>query len=51
MATDRSTMRVSIDVMSHVVLCHVMANIDEKITEEETGEMIREADIDGDGQM
>ena len=35
------------------VLCfrHVMTNLGEKLTDEEVDEMIREADIDGDGQV
>ena len=32
-------------------LRHVMTNLGEKLTEEELDEMIREADIDGDGQV
>ncbi|KAG6512462.1 calmodulin-like [Zingiber officinale] len=32
-------------------LRHVMANLGEKLTDEEVDEMIREADIDGDGQV
>ena len=32
-------------------LCHVMTNLGEKLTDEEVDEMIREADIDGDGQV
>ncbi len=32
-------------------LRHVMTNLGEKLTEEEVDEMIREADIDGDGQV
>ena len=28
-----------------------MTNLGEKLTEDEVGEMIREADIDGDGQV
>ena len=32
-------------------LRHVMTNLGEKLTDEEVDEMIREADIDGDGQV
>ena len=32
-------------------LRQVMANLGEKLTDEEVDEMIREADIDGDGQV
>merc|ERR1712199_97200 len=32
-------------------LRHVMTNLGEKLTEDEVDEMIREADIDGDGQV
>ncbi|XP_031243434.1 calmodulin-like [Mastomys coucha] len=32
-------------------LHHVMANLGEKLTDEEVDEMVREADIDGDGQV
>lgn len=32
-------------------LRHVMANLGEKLTDEEVDEMIREADEDGDGQV
>nr|WGM49164.1 NEMOb [synthetic construct] len=32
-------------------LRHVMTNLGEKLTDEEVGELIREADIDGDGQV
>ncbi|XP_012617817.1 calmodulin-like [Microcebus murinus] len=32
-------------------LHHVMTNLGEKLTDEEADEMIREADIDGDGQV
>ena len=34
-----------------VHLRHVMTNLGEKLTEEEVDEMIREADMDGDGQV
>ena len=30
---------------------HVMTNLGEKLTDEEVDEMIREADMDGDGQV
>lgn len=32
-------------------LRHVMTSLGEKLTDEEVDEMIREADIDGDGQV
>ena len=32
-------------------LRHVMTNLGEKLTDDEVDEMIREADIDGDGQI
>ncbi|KAM0946460.1 putative EF-hand domain-containing protein [Dioscorea sansibarensis] len=32
-------------------LCHVMTNLGEKLTDEEVDEMIRDADVDGDGQI
>merc|ERR1711988_1445790 len=32
-------------------LHHVMTNLGEKLTDEEVDEMIREADVDGDGQV
>lgn len=37
--------------ISAVELRHVMANLGEKLTDEEVAEMIREADMDGDGQI
>ena len=36
--------------ISAVELRHVMTNLGEKLTDEEVDEMIREADVDGDGQ-
>lgn len=40
-------------MISHatVQLRHVMTNLGEKLTDEEVDEMIREADVDGDGQV
>lgn len=32
-------------------LRHIMTNLGEKLSDEEVDEMIREADIDGDGQI
>ncbi|XP_074062985.1 calmodulin-alpha-like [Macrotis lagotis] len=37
--------------ISAAELHHVMTNLGEKLTDEEVDEMIREADIDGDGQV
>ncbi|KAI4879343.1 hypothetical protein NFI96_006603, partial [Prochilodus magdalenae] len=37
--------------ISAAELRHVMTNLGEKLTEEEVDQMIREADIDGDGQV
>lgn len=37
--------------LPHMQLRHVMTNLGEKLTDEEVDEMIREADIDGDGQV
>merc|ERR1711988_1857567 len=37
--------------ISAVELRHVMTNLGEKLTDEEVDEMIREADVDGDGQI
>ena len=37
--------------ISAAELRHVMTNLGERLTDEEADEMIREADIDGDGQI
>ena len=37
--------------ISAAELRHVMTNLGEKLTDEEVDEMIREADMDGDGQV
>ena len=37
--------------ISAAELRHVITNLEEKLTDEEVDEMIREADIDGDGQV
>ncbi|RID58592.1 LOW QUALITY PROTEIN: hypothetical protein BRARA_F01882 [Brassica rapa] len=37
--------------ISAAELRHVMKNLGEKLTDEEVDEMIREADVDGDGQI
>jgi Ca2+-binding EF-hand superfamily protein len=37
--------------ISAAELRHVLTNIGEKLSDEEVDEMIREADIDGDGQI
>jgi hypothetical protein len=37
--------------ISAAELRHVMTNLGEKLTDEECDEMIREADVDGDGQI
>ena len=37
--------------ISAAELRHVIANFGEKLTDEEVDQMIREADIDGDGQV
>ncbi|GFQ04153.1 calmodulin [Phtheirospermum japonicum] len=37
--------------ISAAELCHVMTNFGEKLTYEEVDEMMREADVDGDGQI
>ncbi|XP_075500685.1 putative calmodulin-3 [Primulina tabacum] len=39
------------DFISAAELRHVMTNPGEKLTDEEVDEMIREADVDGDGQI
>lgn len=38
-------------LISAAELRHVMTNLGEKLTDEEVDEMIREADLDGDGQV
>jgi calmodulin len=38
-------------LISAAELRHVMTNLGEKLTDEEVDEMIREADVDGDGQV
>ena len=37
--------------ISAAELRHMMTNLGEKLTDEEVDEMIREADVDGDGQI
>lgn len=37
--------------ISSVELKHVMVNLGEKLTDEEIDEMVREADMDGDGEI
>ena len=37
--------------ISAAELRHIMTNLGEKLTDEEVDEMIRDADIDGDGQI
>ena len=37
--------------ISAAELRHVMTNLGEKLTDEEVDEMVREADLDGDGQV
>ena len=41
----------SAQIVGPVQLRHVMTNLGEKLTDEEVDEMIREADVDGDGQV
>lgn len=36
---------------THAQLRHVMTNLGEKLSEQEVEEMIREADVDNDGQV
>ena len=38
-------------MISAAELRHVMTNLGEKLTDDEVDEMIREADIDGDGHI
>ena len=37
--------------ISRAELKHAMCNLGERLTEEEVDEMIRDADVDGDGQV
>lgn len=37
--------------ISATELRHIMTNLGEKLTDEEVDEMVREADIDGDGEV
>merc|ERR1712083_629578 len=39
------------DCISAAELRHIMTNLGETLTDEEVDEMIREADVDGDGQI
>ena len=41
----------SSNIFLGVQLRHVMINLGEKLTDEEVEQMIREADLDGDGQV
>ena len=45
----RACLRVS--YISAAELRHVMTNLGEKLTDDEVDEMIREADLDGDGTV
>ena len=38
-------------LISAAELRHVMTNLGEKLTDEEVDDMIREVDVDGDGQV
>jgi EF-hand domain pair len=42
---------LSLRFISAPELRHIMTNLGEKLSDEEVDEMIREADIDGDGQI
>lgn len=44
-------MRVNSISLCVVQLRHVMINLGEKLTDEEVEQMIKEADLDGDGQV
>ena len=44
-------MNFRVYLCSLLSLVQVMTNLGEKLTDEEVDEMIREADIDGDGQV
>jgi Ca2+-binding EF-hand superfamily protein len=48
----KSEERIQLTLVSLRSLCrHVMTNLGEKLTQSEVDEMIREADVDGDGQI
>ena len=51
MLTDWCNFQDGNGYISAAELRHVMTNLGEKLTDEEVDEMIREADIDGDGQV
>ena len=51
MGPERSCFTIVIFFYSAAELRHVMTNLGEKLTDEEVDEMIREADVDGDGQV
>ena len=42
---------ISIPFRSHEELRNVMTNLGEKLTDEEIDDMIKEADVDNDGQV
>ena len=44
-------LRGVVNLVCALQLRHVMTNLGEKLTDEEVDEMIREADVDGDGQV